>query len=393
MSVCLKARLDLIKPASAVKPLHTPRRCFVRFPRTMLVGASVLFALLFVMGSAKAQRMPGPMPRPPVALSLPMSSLGTLESIRREQRMLRYQEAVEALRKDPTMANLSPCGNATTSACLPEPVALQSSLPIDTAEISTPAPDRASEVREFAAAPTRRLALLIGNNAYRKPIPALETPIADVRRLGALLAERFGYQIRILTDASRADLVGALSDLVQASEQAASVLIVYAGHGYLVEALRRGFWIPSDANAKDPSGWLANDDILRFFKALRSRQSMLISDSCFSGSLIPADASRWLGNTPVGSGPDPGRAAVIMSSGGDEPVSDEGFDGHSIFAWYLIQSLGRQSTPVSFGAQSFDAVQNGVRKHYPQTPRYGAIPAAGHRLGADFVFLMGPVNP
>jgi hypothetical protein len=377
------------------------------WPRPWIARGALIGALALIAGLAQAQRLPGPMPRPPIPLSLPMPSLGSLEAIRREQRTLRYQEAIEALRKEPTLADLRPCGSDPVPPCLPAPVAQLTAEPIDKADPPAPPESRpqaapgaaagtspgASIEASTGAAPARRLALLIGNNAYRKPIPALETPIADVRRLGALLGERFGYQVRILTDAGRSDVVAALTDLVMASEAAASVLIVYAGHGYLIEDLRRGFWIPSDASAKDPTGWLANDDILRFFKALRSRQSMLISDSCFSGSLIPADASRWLGQASVGSGPEPGRAAVIMSSGGDEPVSDEGFDGHSIFAWYLIQSLGRQSAPVSFGAQSFDTVRAGVRKHYPQTPRYGAIPAAGHRPGADFVFLMSPGGP
>ena len=173
----------------------------------------------------------------------------------------------------------------------------------------------------------------------------------------------------------------------------ARVFIVCAGQCYRLEDRRRRFWVPSDAGAKEPGGWLANDDILRFFKSVRSRQSMLVSDSCFSGSLIPADAARWLGSSSWADGQEPGRAAVIMSSGADEPVSDEGFDGHSIFAWYLIQSLGRQSVQASLGAQSFETIRTGVKKHYPQTPRYGAIPAAGHRPGADFIFLIAPARP
>jgi hypothetical protein len=374
--------------------------------RAWIIGAGFIaaLALLLTAGPAAAQRIPGAVPRPPTVLNLPTASLGTLEAIRREQRTLRYKEAIEALRKDPTLADLRPCESVPAPPCLPAPVAQQTSLPIDsassppgamptpgTAPVTSPAALPAAQ--EMSAAPQRRLALLVGNNAYRKPIPELETPIADVRRLGRLLTDRFGYEVRILTDAGRSELVAALTHLVEASESAASVVIVYAGHGYLIEDLRRGFWIPSDASAKDPGGWLANDDILRFFKSLRSRQSMLISDSCFSGSLIPADAARWLGSSSSAEGQDSGRAAVIMSSGADEPVSDEGFDGHSIFAWYLIQSLGRQSVPASFGAQSFETIRAGVKKHYPQTPRYGAIPAAGHRPGADFVFLIPPGTP
>ena len=34
------------------------------------------------------------------------------------------------------------------------------------------------------------------------------------------------------------------------------------------------------------------------------------------------------------------RSVVVLSSGGDEPVSDEGKDGHSIFAWNLAEGDG-----------------------------------------------------
>jgi hypothetical protein len=379
--------------------------------RRSRIGFALLVnvALALISTGSHAQRLPGVIPRPPTVLTLPMPALSTIEAVRREQRTLLFKEAVEALRKNPTLADLPACSGGSAPPCLPEPVAALTASPLlalppdsgtppvsgtppgaettsgaqttsgaEALAESRPAPQQPSPT------PARRQALLIGNNAYRKPIPALETPITDVRRIGTLLKERYGYQVEVLTDATRSELVSALARLVAASADTASTLILYAGHGYLVEDLRRGFWIPSDASARDPTGWLANEDILRFFKALSSRQSMLISDSCFSGSLIPADASKWLGRASDATADH--KAAVIMSSGGDEPVSDEGFDGHSIFAWYLIQALARAGSSATTGTQSFEFVRSGVKKHYPQTPRYGAIPAAGHRAGTDFIF-------
>jgi hypothetical protein len=342
-----------------------------------------------------AQRTPSMVPRPPVVLNLPLPSINAIEAIRREQRTLLFKEAVEALRRNQSLADLPACPvterasgtsvSDSSAVCLPREVATQSAAPVETTPLANAAELNAAPSSPLGNANSgRRHALLIGNNAYLKPIPNLETPIADVRRIASLLKDRFGYDVDVLTDGSRADLVASLRRLVEASADSVSTVILYAGHGYLVDDLKRGFWIPSDASARDPSGWLANEDILRFFKALRSRQSLLISDSCFSGSLIPSDGGRWLSSTgPV---PPGGRAAVIMSSGGDEPVSDEGFDGHSIFAFYLIQSLGESLLGETTGSRSFEFIRSNVRKHHPQTPRYGAIPAAGHTPGVDFVF-------
>ena len=70
--------------------------------RAWIIGAGfiVALALLLTTSPAAAQRIPGAVPRPPTMLNLPMASLGTLEAIRREQRTLRYKEAIEALRPE-----------------------------------------------------------------------------------------------------------------------------------------------------------------------------------------------------------------------------------------------------------------------------------------------------
>ncbi len=79
------------------------------------------------------------------------------------------------------------------------------------------------------------------------------------------------------------------------------------------------------------------------------------------------------------------RSVVAMSSGGDEPVSDEGKDGHSIFAWNLMQAVGRVDNWQA-GGNLFTTVQAEVAKEFPQTPQYGGVPSAGHQTGGDYLF-------
>ena len=56
-----------------------------------------------------------------------------------------------------------------------------------------------------------------------------------------------------------------------------------------------GYWVPSDAHADDPSSFISNSDILALLNRMAPRQLALISDSCFSGSLIASDADRFRG--------------------------------------------------------------------------------------------------
>jgi hypothetical protein len=109
-----------------------------------------------------------------------------------------------------------------------------------------------------------------------------------------------------------------------------------------------------------------------------------VSDSCYSGSLTKEQKF-----TP-GRELDPEqilkqRSVLVLSSGDDEPVSDEGKEGHSIFAWNLVKTL--QSTgSLTPGARIWSSVRTGVSSEYPQQPQYGAVVSAGHTEGGDFLF-------
>jgi hypothetical protein len=118
--------------------------------------------------------------------------------------------------------------------------------------------------------------------------------------------------------------------------------------------------------------------------AVGARQVMLVSDSCYSGQLVgkdrvlvssPEDASAMLKR----------RAAVVMSSGGDEPVADQGREGHSVFAWHFMRAL-EGLTQWQVGGSLYERVRAGVVKDFPQTPQYGANRGAGHQGNTDYLF-------
>ena len=111
----------------------------------------------------------------------------------------------------------------------------------------------------------------------------------------------------------------------------------------------------------------------------------MISDSCYSGSLVSEEKLRASG-LPL----DPvavltRKSVVIMSSGGNEPVFDNGKDGHSPFAWNLMNTL-HQVSSWKPGGQVFERVRFAVARELPQRPQYGVSAAAGHQAGGDYLF-------
>ena len=225
---------------------------------------------------------------------------------------------------------------------------------------------------------------MFGNNDYKGDIPRLETPIADVSAIGKVLQERLGYEVTIVQNATKADMVRTLKSISEQSTQDESVLIFYAGHGYQMDESKAGFWLPADASATDAKTWLSNNDIQRFLNRIDAKQIIVVSDSCFSGTLTkeqaldaPQTAPREQLLTR--------RAVVSLSSGGEEPVTDEGLGGHSIFAYHFLGEIQRiqKMSPVSV---AYERLRENVAKSFPQTPQLGAVLSAGHMTGANYLF-------
>jgi uncharacterized caspase-like protein len=290
---------------------------------------------------------------------------------RYQARTLLYREALEELRKNPAAADVAECAAGESPGagrCLARP------------EL----PAAAQVVAEPAAPARRRFAVLVGNNAYAAPIPSLDTPIADVTRIAEVLRSRFGFETRIVKDAGKAKIIEALNAVAAEARADDSVLLFYAGHGYLLEEVKMGYWIPVDASVKTAQGWISNSDISKLLAAIRARQLILVSDSCYSGSLTREQ------KFTAGKELDPEqilkqRSVLVLSSGDDEPVSDEGKEGHSIFAWNLLKTL-QNTGSLTPGARIWSAVRTGVSSEYPQQPQYGAVVSAGHTEGGDFLF-------
>lgn len=359
--------------------------------------ASTLLIGLTALGPAQAQMMPM---RPPAFMGgIPgLAQMQATFNQRHQSRTALYREALEELRKNPKAADVPDCPvgqRPSGQLCLQQP-APPPLLPSDAA--STEVPPQASALPSsatpqaitppIAPPPPRKLAVLFGNNDYKMPIPALETPIADVTDISRVLRGRLGFETRIVANASKAQIIDAINQVAAEVQPGDSVLLLYAGHGYLMDENKMGYWIPVDGSVKSPANWISNSDISKLLKAIPAHQVILVSDSCFSGSLTK-EQKISTGAKPNTEALRKQRSVLALSSGDEEPVSDEGKEGHSIFAYNLIKTLetARGLTP---GYEIYRIVHGNVSKEYPQTPQYGAVTTAGHSSGGEYLFEAAP---
>jgi hypothetical protein len=80
------------------------------------------------------------------------------------------------------------------------------------------------------------------------------------------------------------------------------------------------------------------------------------------------------------------RSRTLLASGGNEPVSDIGGEGHSVFAKAFIQGLSNMERD-EFTAEElyYLHIKELVAGGSEQTPEYNIIRNSGH-MGGDFYF-------
>ena len=238
-------------------------------------------------------------------------------------------------------------------------------------------------------------ALIIGNNAYRY-LPTLDTPINDAQGLANILRERYGFKTKVLTNATRYDILKALNEYRKKLTEHDNFLIYYAGHGTMEEVTRRGFWLPVDAELENTANWISNQDITDLLRIMAAAHVMVIADSCYSGALTRSSVARLeTGMTPEKKAEWiklmlKARSRMALTSGGLNPVLDGGAQGHSVFANALIKALGKNRGILeSFRlyTEVSALVAHAAREQdFHQVPEFAPIRHGGHEAG-EFFFV------
>ena len=215
-------------------------------------------------------------------------------------------------------------------------------------------------------------------------MPKLESAVNDAKVVSTVLEVDYGFNVKLLENASRKDILRALKNLRQTVSSKDNILIYYAGHGWLDEETDDGYWLPVDSERDDDSNWIATDRVISQVKGMKAKHVMVVADSCFSGTItraikIEQRTPEWLSEIVKK------KARTALTSGGLEPVLDTGSGNHSAFAYAFI-SLLEENDGVLDASQLFSQLRPKVMVNSTQTPEYGKIHMAGDD-GGDFLFV------
>ncbi|HEX6832877.1 MAG TPA: caspase family protein [Rudaea sp.] len=237
-------------------------------------------------------------------------------------------------------------------------------------------------------------ALVIGNDNYAN-YPALKNPVADANAIADLLKSRYGYNVRLLTNANRFEILSALNDMREQLKDDDNLLVYYAGHGE-VDANKQGYWLPSDAQQNAASSWISNRAVSDILTTMNAKHVLVIADSCYSGTMTRSALATFGGGMPASAWGDwvktmvAGRSRTALTSGGVQPVADTGRGDHSLFAGALLSVL-KDNNELLTGQHLFHELAGNMTLRaaaagLQQSPEYAPIQFAGHEAG-EFFFM------
>ncbi len=226
--------------------------------------------------------------------------------------------------------------------------------------------------------------MAIGINEYRH-CPPLFNCVKDAKDLVRILTMEYEFDQEDVTtlfdqEATNEKITDAFYCLARKVTADDNVIIYFSGHGEYDQVLNRGYWIPVEAEEGKIHQYLPNSEVRDFLSAIKSRHTLLMADSCFSGSLF---ASRSAGKSIIRRyEKDPSRWG--LSSGRNEIVSDGKPGDNSPFAESLLYQLRENPDGLGVDELCFK-VREYVEANSNQAPIGEPLKVEGHKNGV-FVF-------
>jgi tetratricopeptide (TPR) repeat protein len=260
---------------------------------------------------------------------------------------------------------------------------------IEVATARTKAQQRLAALTEQGpggAAKTRRVALIIGNGAYKNVHP-LDNPPRDAKLIAGSLKD-LGFQtVTLANDLTRDKFFETLRAFASDAEKADWAVVYYAGHGFEIGSVN--YLVPVDAKLavdKDAeTEAVALEQVIAAVGAARALRLVML-DACRNNPFAPT-MKRTIALKLVDKGfsniePSAGFMVVYAAKHGETALDGEGVD--SPFAAAVARDIKEPHVEVR---KLFDIVRDDVwnaTKHEQQPFTYGSPPGR-----EDFYFVAG----
>jgi len=225
----------------------------------------------------------------------------------------------------------------------------------------------------------------IGIDKY-KHWPPLQTAVKDVEDFINVVTGQYQFEqddVINLKDqeATVKNIMSGFRQLVSKITEDDNLVIYFSGHGHYDEVTDTGYWIPVDAQRGEEyeHEFINTAVVVDRLKRINSLHTLLIIDSCFSGTLI----------TQIRATPRSERykSRRVFTSGGNEVVSDGNEGGNSPFSRGILYHLKNNTNKYIRASKLILDVTEYLEKEAQQTPKDARLINADDQ-GGDFVFYL-----
>jgi tetratricopeptide (TPR) repeat protein len=207
----------------------------------------------------------------------------------------------------------------------------------------------------------RRVALVIGNSAYRD-VPALANPQRDAETVADALRQT-GFETVVAMDLDRSGMENALRAFRDRADSADWALVYFAGHGIMSDHVN--YLIPTDAKLRDErdvtTEAVSYEEVLKTVGGARTLR-LIVLDACRNNpfadrmhrAVTSRSTSRGLAPPPE---PDAGTLIAFSARDGQVAADDVDSSANSPFARAFVQELRKPGLEVR---RLFDLVRDDV---------------------------------
>jgi tetratricopeptide (TPR) repeat protein len=252
--------------------------------------------------------------------------------------------------------------------------------------LGTAAPAAADKTTPSAPAGPRKVALIVGNGAYRNVAP-LDNPPRDAKLLASTFRELGFATVTLAPDLSRDKFFATLHEFGMEAEKADWAVVYYAGHGMEIGGVN--YLIPVDARLKADSDAetqaVALEQVIAAVAGARKLRLVMLDacrDNPFEKTMQRTIALKLVNRGFSNIEPEAGFMVVYAAKHGETAL--DGDSANSPFATVLARVIKEPKIEVR---KLFDIVRDDVWKATNRTQQpftYGSLPGR-----EDFYFVAG----
>ncbi len=227
----------------------------------------------------------------------------------------------------------------------------------------------------------------IGINEYEH-FPDLNNAVGDVKAIHEVLRKKYQLDESITLfnqEATRRNIFKQLKSILKSVGPDDKLFILFSGHGFFSQT-SEGFWVPHEAEPDFEDDYLPNFHLKHYLKHIKARHILVVSDSCFSGSLFAEGATKRAFGADERLEQKKSRYG-ICSGRDNEEVWDGPQGGHSPFAGSILEILEENQASLFRASIFADEVLNRTTVQYRQLPRHGPLFSVGDK-GGQYVFRL-----